>query len=368
MQAEMQLKFNEVNYTLEILKKHIDWDSSIIRLNELELLIENPKFWNDAAKAQLIMKDKKNLEKTIEMIKGIEIEKLNLVELLNLAEQESDKDLIEDTVLQINDLLKKCNKLQLESLLSGEVDSNNCYFEIHAGAGGTEAQDWALMLQRMYFRWSEKRGFKVSFVEESSGDEAGIKSCTMLLEGFNAYGWSKTESGVHRLVRISPFDSSSRRHTSFASVWVYPQINDEIDIDIEEKDLRIDTYRASGAGGQHVNKTDSAIRITHLPTNTVVQCQNDRSQHRNRAQAMSMLRAKLYEIELKRREETNNQNALSKGEIGWGSQIRSYVLHPYQMVKDLRTNVEVGNTQSVLDGDLDIFIESALALKVGMKR
>ena len=254
------------------------------------------------------------------------------------------------------------------SLLSGEVDSNNCYFEIHAGAGGTEAQDWALMLQRMYFRWSEKRGFKVSFVEESSGDEAGIKSCTMLLEGFNAYGWSKTESGVHRLVRISPFDSSSRRHTSFASVWVYPQINDEIDIDIEEKDLRIDTYRASGAGGQHVNKTDSAIRITHLPTNTVVQCQNDRSQHRNRAQAMSMLRAKLYEIELKRREETNNQNALSKGEIGWGSQIRSYVLHPYQMVKDLRTNVEVGNTQSVLDGDLDIFVETALALKVGMKR
>ena len=315
-----------------------------------------------------IMRDKTNLEKIIETIKNIENEKLDLIDILYLAEQENDNDLIEDTNLQIEDLVKRCLKLQLESLLSGEADSNNCYIEIHAGAGGTEAQDWALMLQRMYSRWSEKRGYKVSFVEESSGDEAGIKSCTMFIEGLNAYGWSKTESGVHRLVRISPFDSSARRHTSFASIWVYPQINDEIDIEVEEKDLRIDTYRASGAGGQHVNKTDSAIRITHMPTNTVVQCQNDRSQHRNRAQAMSMLKAKLYEIELKRREEVNNQNALSKGEIGWGSQIRSYVLHPYQMVKDLRTNIEVGNTQSVLDGDLDIFIESALALKVGMKR
>ena len=368
MQSEMQLKFHEVDYAIEIMKKHIDWDNAIKKLNDFSLLIEMPDFWKDSAKAQLIMRDKKKLEKIIEVVKKIETEKLDLIDLLNLAEQENDNNLINDTVLQTNQLVKKCNKLQIESLLSGEADSNNCYIEIHAGAGGTEAQDWALILQRMYFRWSEKRGFKVSFVEESSGDEAGIKSCTLLVEGYNAYGWSKTESGVHRLVRISPFDSSSRRHTSFASVWIYPQINDEIDIDIEEKDLRIDTYRASGAGGQHVNKTDSAIRITHLPTNTVVQCQNDRSQHRNRAQAMSMLRAKLYEIELKRREAVNNENALSKGEIGWGSQIRSYVLHPYQMVKDLRTNVEVGNTQSVLDGDLDIFVETALALKVGMKR
>ena len=368
MQAEIQLKFNEVDYALDILKKHVDWNNSISKLRELSSLIENPNFWNDSSKAQIIMRDKTNLEKIIETIKNIENEKLNLIDILYLAEQENDNDLIEDTNLQIEDLVKRCLKLQLESLLSGEADSNNCYIEIHAGAGGTEAQDWALMLQRMYSRWSEKRGYKVSFVEESSGDEAGIKSCTMFIEGLNAYGWSKTESGVHRLVRISPFDSSARRHTSFASIWVYPQINDEIDIEVEEKDLRIDTYRASGAGGQHVNKTDSAIRITHMPTNTVVQCQNDRSQHRNRAQAMSMLKAKLYEIELKRREEVNNQNALSKGEIGWGSQIRSYVLHPYQMVKDLRTNIEVGNTQSVLDGDLDIFIESALALKVGMKR
>ena len=314
------------------------------------------------------MRDKKNLEKIIDVVKSIEIEKNGLVELIDLAEEESDQDFINLSVLQLNELVKKCDKLQLESLLSGEADANNCYIEIHAGAGGTEAQDWALMLQRMYSRWSEKRGFKISYVEESSGDEAGIKSCTLLVEGFNAYGWSKTESGVHRLVRISPFDSSSRRHTSFASIWVYPEINDKIDIAVEDKDLRVDTYRASGAGGQHVNKTDSAIRITHIPTNTVVQCQNDRSQHRNRAQAMSMLKAKLYEIELKRREDVNNKNALDKGEIGWGSQIRSYVLHPYQMVKDLRTSVEVGNTQSVLDGDIDVFIESALALKVGMKR
>ena len=368
MQAEIQIQFNEVESALKILKKHIDWENSITQLDKFNLLIEEPNFWNDASSAQLIMREKKKLEKTIDIVKSIETEKNVLIELIDLAEDEGDEDFIEETVIQLSELVKKCDKLQVESLLSGEADSNSCYIEIHAGAGGTEAQDWALMLQRMYSRWSEKRGFKVSYVEESSGEEAGIKSCTMLIEGFNAYGWSKTESGVHRLVRISPYDSSSRRHTSFASIWVYPQINDKIDIEVEEKDLRIDTYRASGAGGQHVNKTDSAIRITHIPTNTVVQCQNDRSQHRNRAQAMSMLKAKLYEIELKRREEVDNQNALAKGEIGWGSQIRSYVLHPYQMVKDLRTSVEVGNTQSVLDGDIDVFIESALALKVGMKR
>ncbi len=368
MQAEIQVKFNDIVHAINILKKHFNWEDALNRIKEFNRLVEIQNFWDDAIKAQTIMREKKQLEKTIDQIKFIEIEKQNLFELMQLAEEEKDVDLIEETTLQINALLKTCKKLQLESLLSGEADSNNCYIEIHAGAGGTEAQDWALMLQRMYSKWSEKRGFVVSSIEESSGDEAGIKSCTLLVEGFNAYGWGKTESGVHRLVRISPFDSSSRRHTSFASIWVYPQINNEIDIEIEDKDLRIDTYRASGAGGQHVNKTDSAIRITHTPTNTVVQCQNDRSQHRNKAQAMSMLKAKLYEIELKRREEANNQNALDKGEIGWGSQIRSYVLHPYQMVKDLRTNIEIGNTQSVLDGDIDTFIESALALKVGMKR
>ncbi|MDC3089088.1 peptide chain release factor 2 [Alphaproteobacteria bacterium] len=368
MQTEIQVKFKEIDNGLSILKKHFNWEQSLNRTKELDELIETQNFWRDSSKAQVIMREKKQIEKNLDLIKFIEIEKSNLYELIDLAEEENDKELIDETICQIDSLVKKCNKLQLESLLSGEADTNNCFIEIHAGAGGTEAQDWALMLQRMYSRWSDKKGYEISTIEESSGDEAGIKSCTLLIEGFNAYGWGKTESGVHRLVRISPFDSSSRRHTSFASIWVYPEINDEIDIEIEDKDLRIDTYRASGAGGQHVNKTDSAIRITHLPTNTVVQCQNDRSQHRNKAQAMSMLRAKLYEIELKRREEVNNKSTSDKGEIGWGSQIRSYVLHPYQMVKDLRTNVEVGNTQSVLDGDIDVFIESALALKVGMKR
>ncbi len=368
MQADIQTKFNDIDNVINILKKHLNWENSLNLLSEYNSLVEKPNFWNDKIKAQLIMKEKKQLEKKINQVKSVEIEKENLFELVQLAEEEKDNALIQETIEQIQNLVKTCNKLQLESLLSGEADANNCYIEIHAGAGGTEAQDWALMLQRMYSRWSEKRGFVVSSIEESSGDEAGVKSCTLLVEGFNAYGWGKTESGVHRLVRISPFDSSSRRHTSFASIWVYPEINNDIDIEIEDKDLRIDTYRSSGAGGQHVNKTDSAIRITHLPTNTVVQCQNDRSQHRNKAQAMSMLKAKLYEIELKKQEETNNQNEVDKGEIGWGSQIRSYVLHPYQMVKDLRTNVEVGNTQAVLDGDIDVFIESALALKVGMKR
>jgi len=368
MQAEIQLKFNDIDHTLNILKKHFNWEKTLNRIEQLNSLVESQNFWNDTKKAQSIMKEKKQLEKIIDQIKSVEIEKENLLELLILAEEEKDNKLIEETILQIGNLVKKCNRLQLESLLSGEADENNCFIEIHAGAGGTEAQDWALMLQRMYSRWSEKRGFVVSSIEESPGDEAGIKSCTLLIEGINAYGWGKTESGVHRLVRISPFDSSSRRHTSFASIWVYPEINDNINIEIEDKDLRVDTYRASGAGGQHVNKTDSAIRITHIPTNTVVQCQNDRSQHRNKAQAILMLKAKLYELELKRREEVNSQTEINKGEIGWGSQIRSYVLHPYQMVKDLRTNVEVGSTQSVLDGDIDIFIESALALKVGMKR
>ncbi len=368
MQTEVQLKFKEIDSGLNILKKHFDWEYSLTRIKELDELIDSKNFWNDPPKAQSIMREKKQIEKIIDIIKFIEIEKSNLHELIDLAEKEYDEELITEIISQIDGLAKKCDKLQLESLLSGEADKNNCFIEIHAGAGGTEAQDWALMLQRMYSRWADKKEYNVSIIEESSGDEAGIKSCTLLIEGINAYGWGKTESGVHRLVRISPFDSSSRRHTSFASIWVYPEINDEIDIDIEDKDLRIDTYRASGAGGQHVNKTDSAIRITHLPSNTVVQCQNDRSQHRNKAQAMLMLKAKLYEIELKRREEANNKSASDKGEIGWGNQIRSYVLHPYQMVKDLRTNIEVGNTQSVLDGDIDVFIESALALKVGMKR
>ena len=290
------------------------------------------------------------------------------IDLYDLAVEENNKTIINDSINNLTKLLSIVKKNEIRCFLSNETDGLNAYVEIHAGAGGTESQDWAEMLRRMYMKWSSNKNFKTQLISEHKGDEAGIKSSTIKIEGEYVFGYLKSESGIHRLVRISPFDSGARRHTSFASIWVYPVVDENINIEILEKDLRIDTYRSSGAGGQHVNTTDSAVRITHLPTNTVVQCQNDRSQHRNKAQAMSMLKAKLYEIELKKREEANNQDNVGKGEIGWGSQIRSYVLHPYQMVKDLRTNVEVGNTQSILDGDIDIFIESALALKVGMKR
>ena len=368
MPLEIAEKIKILYKDIDLLKNNIDWDRSNSELKSLIKTSETDGFWNDPKNAQNVMKEIKLKENMIDLVNRINQDYHDLKDLIELAESENDSDLIKELDNSLNDLIIKSNKYKIETMFLNQNDFSNCFLEIHAGAGGTEAQDWALMLQRMYFRWAEKKGFKVKIIEESPGDEAGIKSCTLMFIGDYANGWTRTETGVHRLVRISPFDSSSRRHTSFASVWVYPEINNDIDIEIEEKDLRIDTYRASGAGGQHVNKTDSAIRITHLPTNTVVQCQNDRSQHRNKAQAMSMLKAKLYEIELKRREEANNQNALDKGEIGWGSQIRSYVLHPYQMVKDLRTNVEIGNTQSVLDGDIDTFIESALALKVGMKR
>lgn len=281
-------------------------------------------------------------------------------ELAELAELEDDEETIAAVQAELTALQIQVAKLQLESLLSGEADKNDCFLQVNAGAGGTESQDWAQMLLRMYLRWCESKGYKVEWIEESEGEEAGLKSATIKAVGHNAYGWLKTEAGVHRLVRISPFDSNARRHTSFASIWVYPVIDDSIEVEIEEKDLRIDTYRASGAGGQHVNKTDSAIRITHNPTGIVVQCQNDRSQHRNRAQAMDMLRARLYELELqKRRAEADAQEA-AKSDIGWGHQIRSYVLHPYKMVKDLRTNAETSNAQAVLDGDLDMFLEAAL--------
>lgn len=257
------------------------------------------------------------------------------------------------------------NRLRMESLMAGEVDDNPCFLEIHAGAGGTEAQDWAQMLQRMYTRWAEHRKYKVEIVDEMAGEEAGVKAVTLEIRGHQAYGWLKTETGVHRLVRISPFDSNARRHTSFASVTVLPVVDDTFDIQIEEKDLRIDTFRASGAGGQHVNKTESAIRITHIPTGIVVGCQADRSQHRNRAQAMAMLKAKLYELELRKRQEAQESLSGPKKDMGWGNQIRSYVLQPYQMIKDLRTGVETSQTQAVLDGDIDEFLEAALALDKG---
>ncbi len=310
------------------------------------------------------MRERQRLDRALGSFQDLESRLEDALTLIELGEAEEDEASVREAEQQLETLKATCEKRQLESLLSGEADANDCYLEINAGAGGTEAQDWAQMLVRMYTRWAEAHGYKVELLEESHGEEAGIKSTTLQIKGDNAYGWLKTESGVHRLVRISPFDSQARRHTSFASVWVYPVVDDNIEIEIEEKDLRVDTYRASGAGGQHVNKTDSAIRITHLPTNIVVQCQNDRSQHRNRAQAYAMLKARLYEHELQKREEEAQAEAEAKTDIGWGHQIRSYVLQPYQMVKDLRTGVERGNAQGVLDGGINEFLEAALAARI----
>ncbi len=286
------------------------------------------------------------------------------IELLELGEMEEDAETVTDAEEAIKALQLVAAKKQLESLLSGEADANDCFLNVNAGSGGTEAQDWAQMILRMYSRWADQHGYKIELMEESNGEEAGIKSATIQIKGHNAFGWLKTESGVHRLVRISPFDSNARRHTSFASVWVYPVIDDTIEIEIEDKDIRIDTYRASGAGGQHVNRTDSAVRITHIETGIVTQCQNDRSQHRNKATAMDMMKSRLYELELRTREEAAQSVEDSKTDIGWGHQIRSYVLQPYQMVKDLRTSVEKGQAQAVLDGDLDDFLEASLASKL----
>jgi len=307
------------------------------------------------------MQERNALDDQIKSIGRIEQELDDQITLLELGEAENDQSTIAEAEEGLRKLKADAARRELEALLSGEADPLDTYLEVHAGAGGTESQDWANMLMRMYTRWAEQHGFKVEWLEETEGEEAGIKSATVMIKGRNAYGWLKTENGVHRLVRISPFDSNARRHTSFASVQVYPVIDDRIQIDINEADVRIDTLRASGAGGQHVNKTESAVRMTHIPTNIVVYCQNDRSQHRNRAQAWDMLRARLYELELKKREEKAAAENAAKTDIGWGHQIRSYVLQPYQMVKDLRTGVSTSNTGGVLDGDLDQFMEAALA-------
>jgi peptide chain release factor 2 len=342
-----------------------DWDKALSQLESLNTQAEDPDLWNNQALAQKILKERDALQTSINRIQDLQTQLTDNVELIALGESEEDTAIIVEAETQLEKLEKISTRLQLETLLSGEADKNDCFLEINAGAGGTEAQDWASMLSRLYSRWAESKGYKLEILEESPGEEAGIKSITLKIMGHQAYGWLKTESGVHRLVRISPFDSNARRHTSFASVWVYPVIDDSIDIAIEDKDLRIDTYRASGAGGQHVNKTESAIRITHIPTNIVVQCQNDRSQHRNRAQAYSMLKARLYELELRKKEEKLTAQSAGKTDIGWGHQIRSYVLQPYQMVKDTRTGVERGNASGVLDGDIDCFIEAALAMRIG---
>lgn len=341
-----------------------DWDNALKRLDELNSLCEDPDLWNYKSKAQKLLKEKTYLENSINASKKLEVDLEDNIGLIILGKEEDDEQTVKEAENSLIDLAEKIRKQKTEFLFSGEADVNNCFLEIHAGAGGTESQDWVEMLLRMYLRWSEMHDFKYSFVNKISGEEAGLKSVAVKISGHNAYGWCKTESGVHRLVRISPFDSNSRRHTSFASVWVYPEVDDTIEIEIEEKDLRVDTFRASGAGGQHVNKTDSAIRITHIPTNIVVQCQDSRSQHRNRAEAMNMLKARLYELELQKQEEEKNAENKEKKEIGWGHQIRSYVLHPYQMIKDLRTNYETSNTSAVLNGDLDDFIIESLSQRV----
>ena len=312
-----------------------------------------------------MLRERTHLDEAISACRDIEQRLQESVELIELAELEGEEELIGEAQNTLGALAREAEEKRLAALLSGEADGNDAYLEIHAGAGGTESQDWASMLRRMYMRWADAHNYRVQIVEEGVGEEAGIKSSTLMIQGADVFGWLKTESGVHRLVRISPFDSNSRRHTSFASVWVYPVIDDEIDLAVEEKDLRIDTYRASGAGGQHVNTTDSAVRITHLPSGIVVQCQKERSQHKNRAEAMKMLQSRLYEAEVRAREEKQNQEEAQKTDIGWGHQIRSYVLQPYQMVKDLRTGVQSGQPQGVLDGDLDIFIYAALSARVG---
>ena len=341
-----------------------DWDRAQVRFDELTALSERPDFWNDPEKAQKLMRERTKLENGMNAILSLERDLRDSVELAEMAEAEGDESLIAEAQASLQAAQGRASKAELEALLSGEADSNDAYIEFNSGAGGTESQDWTEMLLRMYSRWANARGFKTEFLEEQGGDTAGIKSATLLVQGENAYGWLKTEAGVHRLVRISPYDSNARRHTSFASVWVYPKIDDSIEVEILDKDVRTDTYRASGAGGQHVNKTDSAVRLTHIPTGIVVACQAERSQHKNRASAWDMLRARLYEAELQKREAAAQQLADSKTEIGWGRQIRSYVLQPYQMVKDLRTGVETSDTQGVLDGDLDPFMAASLAARV----
>jgi len=334
------------------------------RRDELNSLCEDPNLWNTPAKAQELLRERNHLDSMIVGYERLDSEFKNNLELAEMAEAEKDDSMLSEAESELDKIASALNKLEIESLLSGEADSNDCFLEINSGAGGTESQDWAEMLLRMYTRWTAKRGYKCELIDENRGEEAGIKSATIKISGHNAYGWAKTESGVHRLVRISPFDSNARRHTSFAGVWVYPVIDDKIDIKVDEKDIKVDTMRSGGAGGQHVNKTESAVRFTHMPTGIVVKCQSSRSQHANRAEAMQMLKARLYEREIRIQEEKADVLNAQKTDNAWGHQIRSYVLHPYQLVKDLRTDYETSNTGGVLDGELDAFISAALADRV----
>ncbi len=364
MRAEAQAHVATINEALALLRRSLDWDRAVRRLDELNARVEDPTLWNDPKAAQDVMRERRRLDEAITATRTIERELSDTSELIEMAEAEGDEEMASDGTNALAELAARAQTDKVKALLSGEADANDTYVEINAGAGGTESQDWAEMLQRMYTRWAERRGYKVELVDYHAGEQAGIKSATLLVKGENAYGYAKVESGVHRLVRISPYDSSARRHTSFSSIWVYPVIDDSIDIEINDSELRIDTYRASGAGGQHINTTDSAVRITHLPTGIVVACQNQRSQHKNKAEAYNQLRARLYEHELRKREEEANLVNASKTDIGWGHQIRSYVLQPYQLVKDLRTGATSTSPGDVLDGDLDDFMAAALAQRV----
>ncbi|OXE36809.1 MAG: peptide chain release factor 2 [Phenylobacterium zucineum] len=345
-----------------------DWEQALRKLHELNARVEDPTLWDDAAAAQSISRERSRLAASVEAVQSLERNLSDAIGYAELADEEGDEASLEEARLQLKGLKDRAARSELEALLSGEADGNDAFVEINSGAGGTESCDWAGMLLRMYTRWAQAHGMTVDFLEETSGDQAGIKSVTLQIKGTNAYGWLKTEAGVHRLVRISPFDAAAKRHTSFASVWVYPVVDDTIIIDINPSDVRTDTYRASGAGGQHINKTDSAVRLTHIPTGVAVACQMGRSQHQNREEAWKMLRARLYELELQKREAAAQALEDQKTDIGWGHQIRSYVLAPYQMVKDLRTEVETSDTDGVLDGDLDRFMGASLAQRVGVTR
>ncbi|WP_225207263.1 peptide chain release factor 2 [Novosphingobium huizhouense] len=364
MRAEGQAHIDRINAALALVRKFLDWDRAVRRLDELNARVEDPKLWDDPKKAEEVMRERRRLEAAIGAVNQISQEMADAIEFVELGEMEGDDDTIAEGLATLAALATRADNDKIQALLAGEADANNAFLEVHAGAGGTESQDWAEMLQRMYTRWAERHGYKVELLDYHAGEAAGIKSATLLIKGENAYGYAKTESGVHRLVRISPYDSSARRHTSFSSVWVYPEIDDNIEIEINPADLKIDTYRASGAGGQHVNTTDSAVRITHVPSGIIVASQIDRSQHKNRATAMGMLKARLYEAELAKREAAASGEYQAKTDIGWGHQIRSYVLQPYQQVKDLRTGVVSTNPGEVLDGALDPFMAAALSQKV----
>jgi peptide chain release factor 2 len=366
MRAEIQNSVADIEKSLELLAQRLNWETAEYRLEEFNARVEDPDLWNDPEAAQKLMRERQNLLDAIGVYKGIKQDLADNIELLELGEMEDDQEVITDAEEALKALKTTAAEKELEALLDGEADSNDTFLEINAGAGGTESCDWASMLARMYVRWAEKKGYKVELQSESAGEEAGIKSASYKISGHNAYGWLKSESGVHRLVRISPYDSAAKRHTSFSSVWVYPVVDDNIDIEVNPADIRIDTYRSSGAGGQHVNTTDSAVRITHHPTGIVV-TSSEKSQHQNRDIAMKALKSRLYQQELDRRNAAINEAHENKGDAGWGSQIRSYVLQPYQMVKDLRTSYETSDTKGVLDGDLDGFMAATLAMNVSGK-